>query len=115
MILYDKFHVIRHLLEALKTLRKQEFKRAGKSMKGLLCGKKFLLLSRLAHIRGKAREALTRLLRPARKPGLAFGFNEWFRAQDGSARGQDWQSWSAAMYLYAAACVEQKQTPFLPP
>ena len=62
VILYDKFHVIRHLLEALNTVRKQEFKRAGKSLKGLLCGKKFLLLSRLAHVRGKAREALTQLL-----------------------------------------------------
>jgi hypothetical protein len=41
-----------------------------------------------------------------------FGFNEWLRAQDGSPQGEDWQSWSAAMYLYAATCVEQKQTPF---
>ena len=62
VILYDKFHVIRHLLEALNTVRKQEFKRAGKTMKGLLCGKKFLLLSRQAHVRGKARVALNRLL-----------------------------------------------------
>jgi len=62
VIRYAKFHVIRHLLEALTTVRKPEFKRAGKTMKGLLCGKKFLLLSRLAHVRGKAREALTPLL-----------------------------------------------------
>jgi len=26
--------------------------------------------------------------------------------------GQDWQTWSAALYLYAAACVEEKKTPF---
>jgi transposase len=62
VILYDKFHVLRHLLEALNTVRKQEFKRAGKTMKGLLCGKKFLLLSRQAHVRGKARVALQQLL-----------------------------------------------------
>jgi len=31
-------------------------------MKGLLCGKKFLLLSRQAHVRGKGREALKQLL-----------------------------------------------------
>ncbi len=61
-IVYDKFHVIRYLLEALNTVRKQEFKRAGKTMKGLLCGKKFILLSRQAHVRGKARAALTQLL-----------------------------------------------------
>jgi hypothetical protein len=43
---------------------------------------------------------------------VEFGFNEWHRAQDGTAQGEDWQSWSAAMYLYAAACVEKRTTPF---
>ena len=56
--------------------------------------------------------ALTELVRPARKAKVEFGFNEWFKAQDGIPRGEDWQSWSAAMYLYAAQCVEQKRTPF---
>jgi hypothetical protein len=55
---------------------------------------------------------LTELLRPARKAEVEFGFNEWLRAQDGSPQGQDWQGWSAAMYLYATACVEQRRTPF---
>jgi hypothetical protein len=27
-------------------------------------------------------------------------------------RGRDWQTWSAAMYLYAAASVERGSTPF---
>jgi len=56
--------------------------------------------------------ALTHLVRPARLADVEFGFNEWCRAQDGMAHGEDWQSWSAAMYLYAAACVEQRKTPF---
>jgi hypothetical protein len=56
--------------------------------------------------------ALTGLVRPARFTKAAYGFNEWFRAQDGTPGGQDWQTWSAAMYLYAAAAVEQKRTPF---
>ena len=51
--------------------------------------------------------ALTEMIRPAQKTGLAFGFNEWIKAQDGTPRGQDWQTWSAAMYLYAAVCVEK--------
>jgi hypothetical protein len=55
---------------------------------------------------------LTELLRPARIADVEFGFNEWIKAQDGVLRGEDWQSWSAAMYLYAAECVEQKRTPF---
>jgi len=56
--------------------------------------------------------ALAELVRPARKADVKFGFNEWIRAQDGTPQGEDWQSWSAAMYLYAAACIEQKRTPF---
>jgi hypothetical protein len=56
--------------------------------------------------------SLVQLVKPARKVNVEFGFNEWFRAQDGLPRGEDWQSWSAAMFLYAAGCVEQKRTPF---
>ncbi len=44
--------------------------------------------------------------------GVVFGFNEWIKAQTGKPMGQDWQTWSAALYLYAAKCVEEKQTPF---
>ncbi len=57
-------------------------------------------------------EALTRLIQPARTAKTEFGFNEWFKAQDGKPKGQDWQTWSAAMYLYAAECIKQEQTPF---
>jgi hypothetical protein len=56
--------------------------------------------------------ALTELVSKTCKANVEFGFNEWFKAQDGAPRGEDWQSWSAAMYLYAANCVEQKRTPF---
>lgn len=56
--------------------------------------------------------ALTDLVRLPRDHEVSFGFNEWFRAQDGTPRGQDWQTWSAAMYIYAAACVEKGATPF---
>ncbi|UCF16414.1 MAG: hypothetical protein JSW59_02950, partial [Phycisphaerales bacterium] len=56
--------------------------------------------------------ALTHLVRPARVADVEFGFNEWCRAQDATPQGQDWQSWSAAMYLYAAYCVETGKTPF---
>ncbi len=58
--------------------------------------------------------ALSELVQPARSGELAFGFNEWLRAQDCQPHGQDWQTWSAAMYLYAADCVEKQATPFFP-
>lgn len=41
-----------------------------------------------------------------------FGFNEWIKAQDGEPKGQNWQTWSAAMYLYAVTCVEEQRTPY---
>jgi len=56
--------------------------------------------------------ALSHLIRQSRVAEVDFGFNEWHRAQDGKACGEDWQSWSAAMYLYAAHCAETRKTPF---
>ncbi len=56
--------------------------------------------------------ALTQCIKLTRSENLEFGFNEWIKAQDGKPMGQDWQTWSAAMYLYAAKCVEEKRTPF---
>lgn len=63
-----------------------------------------------SHLAEEKLKALTALVRPSRQlPAThagSFGFNEWCHAQDGSPAGEDWQTWSAAMYLYAAACVE---------
>ena len=55
---------------------------------------------------------LTKCIKLSRSENLEFGFNEWIKAQDGKPMGQDWQTWSASMYLYAAKCVEEKRTPF---
>jgi hypothetical protein len=56
--------------------------------------------------------ALTHLVKLSNTEGFEFGFNEWIKAQDGKPIGQNWQTWSAALYLYAAKCVEEKKTPF---
>ena len=56
--------------------------------------------------------ALAALLEPSRVEDVEFGFNEWIRAEDGTPQGQDWQTWSAAMYLYAFECVRRERTPF---
>jgi hypothetical protein len=57
-------------------------------------------------------EALTRLVVPSHERELEWGFNEWIKAQTGEPCGRDWQTWSAAIYLYAVACVERGATPF---
>jgi len=55
---------------------------------------------------------LTHCIKLPRAESVDFGFNEWVKAQDGKPMGQDWQTWSAALYLYAAKCVEEKRTPY---
>lgn len=55
---------------------------------------------------------LTDLIKKAHNTNLKYGFNEWYKAQDGNPMGQDWQTWSASLYLYAAKCVEENKTPF---
>ena len=56
--------------------------------------------------------ALTQCIKISSTGSVGFGFNEWLKSQDGKPMGQDWQTWSAALYLYAATCVEQRSTPF---
>jgi hypothetical protein len=55
---------------------------------------------------------LTHLIKLSNTAKVSFGFNEWIKAQNGKPMGQDWQTWSAALYLYAVKCVEVKGTPF---
>jgi hypothetical protein len=56
--------------------------------------------------------ALTHSIKISNTGSVDFGFNEWLKAQNGKPMGQDWQTWSAALYLYAVKCVEEKRTPF---
>jgi hypothetical protein len=52
------------------------------------------------------------LVKPWHENEAEWGFNEWCKAQTGKPAGRDWQTWSAASYLYAACCVERGCTPF---
>jgi transposase len=45
-IVYDKFHIIQHANDAIDEVRKAEFFRQGKQKRGLIKGKKWLLMSR---------------------------------------------------------------------
>ena len=56
--------------------------------------------------------ALTELVKPWHEDEAEWGFNEWIHAQTGQPSGRDWQTWSAAMYLYAVQCVQRQDTPF---
>jgi hypothetical protein len=79
-----------------------------------ICG--FYVVAQLAagfpELAERSLAALTDVVHLSQDKDLPFGFNEWIRAQDGIPHGQDWQTWSASMYLYAAACVEQRKVLF---
>ncbi|MDD4972124.1 MAG: glycoside hydrolase 100 family protein [Paludibacter sp.] len=71
----------------------------------LVAAKKFILAKEKLLV-------LTHFIKSSRSNNSEYGFNEWIKAQDGNVMGQDWQTWSAALYLYAAKCVETKNTPY---
>ncbi len=55
--------------------------------------------------------ALTELVKPWHENAASGDSTSGFTRQTGKPSGRDWQTWSAAMYLYAAECVEQQSTP----
>jgi hypothetical protein len=57
-------------------------------------------------------DALALLVKPWHENETDWGFNEQIKAQTGKPIGRDWQTWSAAMFLYAAKCVESRSTPW---
>jgi hypothetical protein len=71
-----------------------------------------LIAAKRYKLAGEKLMALTHIIKNSNNRNIDFGFNEWLKAQDGKAMGQNWQTWSAALYLYAAECVEKKRTPF---
>lgn len=71
-----------------------------------------LVAAKRYELAGKKLMALTHIIKTSNDRNIDFGFNEWFKAQNGRAMGQDWQTWSASLYLYAVKCVEEKRTPF---
>ncbi|MBK5192690.1 MAG: amylo-alpha-1,6-glucosidase [Flavobacteriaceae bacterium] len=71
-----------------------------------------LVAARKYELAGEKLVVLTQMIKISNNINLDFGFNEWIKAQDGKSMGQDWQTWSAALYLYAVKCVEEKRTPF---
>ena len=101
VILFDKFHIIRHLLDALNKIRNQELLRVNQRIKGLLTGKKFILLSRLAHVRGKARESLNELLcaspRLCRAHLLKESFNHLWSFKSRTWALKFWKDWKDSL------------------
>ena len=60
-IVYDKFHVLQHANDAIDEVRRAEFFRQGPQKRGLIKGKKWLLLSRWKNLTYPQRGELNRL------------------------------------------------------
>lgn len=100
-IIYDKFHVIQHLMTALNDVRKTEMSKALGRFKKTLAGKKFVLLTRRARVRGKAREALNDILAASPKLLKAHLLKESFgHLWDYTYKGcalRFWRAWKAEL------------------
>jgi transposase len=75
-IVYDKFHILQHANDAVDEVRKAEFFRQGPQKRGLIKGKKWLLLSRWANLTDARRGELNRLFQMNRRVFKAYVLKE---------------------------------------
>jgi transposase len=77
-ILYDKFHVMRHLGEALDAVRKSEYARLSGESRSYIKGQKYTLLSNRENLTLSGRKSLTKLLAANRRLNTAYLLKESF-------------------------------------
>src|SRR5450755_3140767 len=75
-IVYDKFHILQHANDAIDEVRKAEFFRQGKQKRGLIKGKKWLLMSRWKNLTLPQRGELNRLFQLNRRVFKAYLLKE---------------------------------------
>ncbi len=75
-IVYDKFHVMQHANQAIDEVRRAEFFRKGGQMRGLVKGKRWLLLSRWMNLSPPKRQELNQLFAMNRKVFKAYLLKE---------------------------------------
>jgi transposase len=77
-ILYDKFHVIRHLNEAMDKVRKSEYARINGKHRQFIKGQRYNLLSHRANLTMTGRKALDTLLSANKRLNTAYILKESF-------------------------------------
>ncbi len=77
-ILFDKFHVILHLNEALDKVRKSEYARLSGKDRRFIKGQKYTLLSRRENLDTEGRLALRTLLKANKRLNIAYLLKESF-------------------------------------
>lgn len=77
-ILYDKFHVMRHLGEALDKVRKMEYARLSEKDRSYIKGQKYTLLSNRENLTLDGQKALKKLLKANKRLNAAYLLKESF-------------------------------------
>ena len=77
-ILFDKFHILRHLADALDQVRKAEYSRLSGQNRSYIKGQKYTLLSRRENLTLKGRQALKTLLAANKRLNTAYLLRESF-------------------------------------
>ncbi len=77
-ILYDKFHVIRHLGEALDKIRRQEYARLSGQDRSFIKGQRYTLLSHRENLTLDGRVSLRKLLQANKRLNTAYVLKESF-------------------------------------
>lgn len=100
-ILYDKFHVIKHLNEALDKVRKSEYARLSGKDRRFIKGQKYTLLSRWTNLSQDGRRSLRQLFAANRRLNKAYLLKESF-GQLWDYRREAWarrffENWKAAL------------------
>jgi transposase len=100
-ILFDKFHVLRHLGDALDQVRKREYARLRGQDRRFIKGQKYTLLSSKANLTLDGRRALQTLLKANKRLNTAYLLKEafgqlWDYQTEGWAR-RFFEPWQAAL------------------
>jgi transposase len=78
LIVYDKFHVMRHLSDALDQVRRSEYKRANEKERRFIKGQRYTLLSHKSNLDIEGRRALDMLLKANKRLNTAYMLKESF-------------------------------------
>jgi len=100
-ILFDKFHIMRHLGEALDKVRKSEYARLSGRDRRYIKGQKYTLLSHRENLSLEGRQALKTLLAANKRLNTAYLLKEsfgqlWDYEREGWAR-RFFENWRAAL------------------
>src|ERR1700752_3880993 len=77
-ILFDKFHILRHLGEALDKIRKAEYGRIAGQQRKFIKGQKYVLLSHQENLTTESRKSLALLLKANKRLNTAYILRESF-------------------------------------